>query len=132
MRGYDVAVVSLAIDAPLKWTDNLISHHQIPGVLQSERGVARKISHDALLFLAVVRELHQHLDMSVRAAVSTSRTLLSSMSPTVPERGHVRVSLDRAGLERAVLSRLRDALESAPTPRRGRPPGRFAPDRAGR
>jgi hypothetical protein len=38
----------------------------------------------------------------------------------------VRIVLDRAALERTLDDRLRDALESAPVPRRGRPPRRDA------
>lgn len=122
MRTYDVAVASLAIDAPAKWTDNLLSHHAVPGVVAEQRGVARRIPYDALRFLAVARELHVRLRLGVRDAVEMAAALLSNDEGVVHPGGHLRVSLDRSGLERELDVRLRDALESAPAPRRGRPP----------
>ena len=29
MRSYDIAIASLTIDAPAKWTDNLLSQHAV-------------------------------------------------------------------------------------------------------
>jgi hypothetical protein len=124
MRSYDVAVASLAIDAPLKWTDNLLSHHQLDGVIGTERGVARKISYAALLVLAVVRDLHVSLGLTVRDALRLAPLLLADDGTGVPASGHLRVTLDRQSLDRDMAVRLRDALESAPAPRRGRPPRR--------
>jgi len=89
-----------------------------------ERGVSRKIPHASVLTLAVVRALHVDLGLSVRDAVALAPQLLLAEPDGVHASGHLRVSLDRPALEREVDRRLRDALESAPTPRRGRPPGR--------
>jgi hypothetical protein len=121
MRHYDVAIASLAIAAPLKWTDNLLSHHNIPGVVAERRGIARRISHLALLHLALIREVNLNLGASVRDAVAIADRLLAEQGAGVLQTGHLRVILDRSALEQALDSRLRDALESAPTPRRGRP-----------
>jgi hypothetical protein len=124
MRHYTVAIASLAIDAPRKWTDNLLSHHDIPGVVGERRGIARRISHLALLHLALAREVHLNLGATVHDAVAIAGRLLAEQGAAVLECGHLRVILDRSALERALGLRLRDALESAPTPRRGRPPRR--------
>jgi hypothetical protein len=135
VRYYDVAMASLAITAPIKWTDNLLSHHVLPGVTARRRGVARRISRDALIVLALTRELHISLDMSVRAAVAAARAMLAPGGAGVLQSGHVRVTVDRASLEHAVDLRLRDALETAPVRRRGRPPlrvGRHAADVSGK
>ena len=69
MRLYNIAVSSLAIDAPIKWTDNLLSHHRLPGVISVQRGVTRGIPHEALVRLAIVRELHVRLGLGVADAV---------------------------------------------------------------
>ena len=127
MRSYDVAITSLAIDAPAKWTDNLLSQYAIPGVVTTQRGVARRIPHAALLLLAVVRELHTGVGMSVRDAVALAPRLLDDASGGAHSGGHLRVVLDRVALERDLATRLRHALESAPSPRRGRPPRRGTP-----
>jgi hypothetical protein len=121
---YDIAIASLAIDAPQKWIDNLLSQHFVPDVVMEKRGVARKISYGAVVRLALARELHVVLGMSVREALALAESLLEPSDGGVHVRGHLRVTVDRSGLERALNERLREALESAPTPRRGRPPQR--------
>ncbi len=124
MRLYSVAVAALAIDAPLKWLDNLLSHHTIPNVLAERRGVARKIPHPALIHLALARELHIALKLSTRDALALATALLALDDDAVHESGHVRVSFNRLALERDVAARLRTALETAPMPRRGPTPKR--------
>ena len=129
MRTYGVAVASLAINAPIKWTDNLLSQYEIAGVITTQRGVARRIPHAALLLLAIARELHETLRLSVRDAVAMAPALLDDGAGAAHSGGHLRVVLDRPALERDIAARLRDALESAPSPRRGRPPKRGATPR---
>jgi len=121
VRSYSVAVSSLAIDAPLKWLDNLLSHYPVPDVGAERRGVARRIPHSALLLLALTRELHVELGLGVRDAIGLAADLLGANGGIVSRGGHVRVTCDRPALERRVSERLHDALESAPSPRRGRP-----------
>src|SRR5690348_10808921 len=121
MRSYSVAISSLAIGAPHKWLDNLLSHFPLPDVASERRGVARRVPHSALLRLALARELHLELGMGVRDALALASDLLSSSEGAVSRGGHLRVTCDRRALEQSVNARLRDALESAPAPRRGRP-----------
>jgi hypothetical protein len=124
-------MTALAIDAPHKWVDNVLSQHIVPGVVAARRGVARRISHDALLRLALVRELHLELGLGVRDALGMAATLLTSDSSGVHHGRHLSVACDRNSLERDLEARLRDVLESAPTPRRGRPPRRRPTEGAG-
>lgn len=122
MRTYTVALVALAIQAPPKWVDNLLSQHPVlEGVPVRRQGLARRISHRALIHIAVVRQLNHELGLSVADAVSAAPALLSLEGGGVLMRGHLRLSFDAPALERDLLSRLRDALESAPSPCRGRP-----------
>ena len=124
MRSYDVAVASLAIDAPARWTDNVITQYPPVGVIAARRGVTRKLSHGALLVLMVARELHVDGGLGVRAALALAARLVDAAPASVPLSGHLRVTLDRVALERRLDERLREILESAPAPRRGRPPRR--------
>lgn len=126
MRGYDLRVAALAIRAPAKWLDNLLSQHRVVEVTRARRGVARKISHASLVHLALTRELHLSLGMAVRDALELSRVLLATTDKAELTSGHLRISLDRSALERTLDARLREVLESAPAPRRGRPPQRHA------
>jgi hypothetical protein len=124
MRSYDVGIASLVVHAPRKWIDNLLSQHVVPEILQERRGVARKIPYGALVRLALVRELHSTLGTSVREALVLADSLLDPSGGGVHVRGHLRVTFDRSTLEQALDERLREALESAPVLRRGRPPRR--------
>lgn len=121
MRSYSVAVSSLAIDAPVKWLDNVLSHFVVPDVGMERRGIARRIPHSALLHLALTRALHLELGIGVRDALALAAELFAADDGTVSRGGHLRVTCDLSALERSVSARLREALESAPAPRRGRP-----------
>ena len=127
MRGYDLRITGLAIRAPGKWIDNLLSQHDVVEVPRARRGVARTISHAALVHLALTRELHVSLGLGVREALRLSRQLLASSKEVGVPTGHLRISVDRETLERTLDARLREVLESAPSPRRGRPRRRLGP-----
>ena len=122
MRSYDVAIASLAIDAPTKWTDNLISHYRLSGIVSERRGISRRISHGGLVRLALVRQLHTGLGLGAGDAVRVAQELLESGGTGVYASGQLRLTIDLPALERALDARLAEVLESAPTPRRGRPP----------
>ena len=126
MRLYNVAVASVAIQAPGKWTDNLIAHHELKGVQSTARGVARGISWPALVHIALVRELHLRLRCSVRDAVSFAAELLATPDGSMGAGRCLRLTFDRERFEHDLHRRLVDALESAPRPRRGRPRQRGA------
>lgn len=122
MRSYSVAISSLAIGAPGKWLDNVLSHFSVPDVHILRRGVARRVPHSALLHLALTRTLHVQLGLGVRDALVLAAELLAADGDAVSRGGHLRVTFDRRELEQTTMQRLREALESAPAPRRGRPP----------
>ena len=125
MRLYSVAVASLAIDAPVKWTDNLIAHHVIPDVHSRARGIPRGVSWVGLVRITLIRELHQALGCGVREAVALSDRLLRAPDHVVTVGRWSTLGFDRRGLEEDLRRRLAEALESAPRPRRGRPARRM-------
>lgn len=127
MRVYDIAVTSLAIHAPRKWTDNVLSQHSIPDVDSMRQGITRRIPHRALIRLAVIRELHTELGISVADAVAFASRLLDSGHSPVLSAGQLTLTIDLAALRRTVDARLAAAMESAPSRRRGRPPRRPSP-----
>ena len=123
MRSYTVAVASFAIDAPNRWTDNILSQFDIPDVVSVQRGVARKLTYAAVVRLAIVRQLQMDLGVGAGDAVRLTAELLRSEAGGVFQSGHLKLTLDRADAERTVSARLVAALESTPIRRRGRPPG---------
>lgn len=126
MRSYSVAVTAIAIRAPVKWLDNLLSQHEIDDVAKRSRGRARRIARRAVTRLAIVRELHESVGCGVREAVALADRLLTSEDACVQAGGHLSVQIARVRLDAELDRRLGEALESAPTPRRGRPPKRRA------
>ena len=124
MRLYSVALASLALGVPVKWTDNLIAHHHIPDVRSKARGVARGVAWAGLVRIALIRELHMALGCGVRDAVALSARLLEAPDSVVPVGPCTTLGFDRRALEADLQQRLAEALESAPRPRRGRPASR--------
>ena len=121
MRMYDIALASAVIDAPIKWTDNLLSQQVVPGVISARRGVTRHFSYPTLVRLAIIRQLHTNFGTSVSDAVRIADALSESHSHHYAA-GQLRLTVDTAALEQALHQRLQDALESGPARKRGRPP----------
>ena len=120
MRLYSIAVVSLTVGAPNKWTDNLLSQYDIHEVVHHERGVPRGVSWSALVRIAMIRAMNEHLGCGVRESVALSKRLMDGEG-RVDVAPFLGVHFDRRALEASLQARLADALESAPRPRRGRP-----------
>lgn len=109
------------MDAPVKWVDNLLSHHDVPGCSGGRQGVARRISDLGVLAIAHVRLFASELGMPVSRAVALVRN--ASDGVTVgPLRTTSGLRIEPSPQMAADLQeRLRDALQAAPRRRRGRP-----------
>ena len=126
-RSYDAAVTALAVRAPFKWIDNLLSRHRVPGVEQGPQGATRRLSPSAILQVAIIRLLNEELEIPIRRAVELAAELTTTGGSHTLSHGTGRLSLQLDTLERTIASRLADAVETAPRPRRGRPPARRSP-----
>lgn len=125
MRSYDVAAASLAIGAPLKWTDNLLSRHSVSGVEQGGQGTTRRLAPGAVLRIAVIRILADSLGISVARALPIAERICDSPVHAAELGGGAGViTVDIPRLERQLAVRLADAVESAPRRARGRPAAR--------
>lgn len=122
MRSYDVAVASLAIGVPARWIDNVLSRHEIPGVRHTARGVTRRLSPAAIEFLEVVRILTAEIGLPVPRAVELARAVSDARPVSFGDTATLQV--DTEAVARRIAARLPDAVDSAPRPRRGRPPRR--------
>lgn len=126
-RSYDVAAAALALGVEPKWLDNVLSHHEVPGVSSSRQGVSRAITPSGLLHLAVTRALGEGARVPIGAAIQLAGVLLAGQERGVVETQvapALTLRLDRVALTSALERRLVDAVEQAPTRRRGRPPRR--------
>lgn len=119
---HSVRVTAIAVDAPTKWVDNVLSHHEIRGVARSTHGVARSLNDAGLLMLALCRTLVVHLGIPIARAVELAASILDSTSGgrvEVSAALTIDVSLDE--FRARLWSRVRDAHEAVAHVRRGRP-----------
>jgi hypothetical protein len=120
-RAYTVATAALAIGMPIKWVDNILSHNKLIGIRQERQGVARRISVDGLLVLALTALLIQELGLSTAKAIIVAEGIVNSGGRYSAAQG-VSIELDLAAFQSGLLEHLEHAVEIAPVPRRGRPP----------
>lgn len=120
-RAYTVGAVALALDVTAKWIDNVLSHHTVRGVAQERQGVSRKVSLEGLLQLALAIILIEDLEIATSSALSLANTLTDSGGSLKTPAG-ITIDLDLAAIRARLETRLAQAVEIAPVPRRGRPP----------
>ena len=120
-RAYTVATAALAIGMPIKWVDNVLSHNKLMGIRQDRQGVARRLSIEGLLTLALTALLIEELGLSTPKAIVAAEGIVNSGGRYSAARG-VRIELDLTVFRSALLEQLEHAVEVAPIPRRGRPP----------
>lgn len=123
-RAYDARVVALTVGQPLKWVDNLLSHHNVPGITRSRQGVQRQVSDLGLMAVELTRILTQDLGLSVARAADLARTALATRSgPDVRLSPSIGVTLvfHLSEIETRLRERVIEAVESVARIRRGRP-----------
>lgn len=121
-RTYSVTAIQLALDAPAKWVDNVLAHHNVPGVERGRRGRSRQVPPRALLVLAVARELVQELQLPIGAAVGLATSLCREEAnqerQITPD---IALRVDLAAIDRRLQRRLVEAVDVVAARRRGRP-----------
>ena len=125
MPAYTVAATAVTLEMPTKWVDNVLSHYRIPGVSQGRQGVSRRLAPHAVLTLDIALRISRALRVPISRALVLSERLLrhSSETATVDLGQGVSLSIDLGEVRRELLERLANAVEVAPSPRRGRPAG---------
>jgi hypothetical protein len=129
-RAYTVGTVALALTISTKWIDNVLSHHTLAGVVQQRQGVARKVSIDGVLQLALAILLIQDLGLPTTNALRLAAGLVQTGGTHRTTAG-ISMQLDLGRMRTDLDTRLAQAVEIAPVPRRGRPP-RPPPSKTGR
>ena len=120
-RAYTVATAALALAMPVKWIDNILSHNTIAGVRQEKQGVARRLSVEGLLVLALTALLIHKLGLPTNRAITIADEIMKGDGRYAPGQG-LTVEIDFSAFQAGLLERLENAVEIAPVPRRGRPP----------
>jgi hypothetical protein len=120
-RAYTISTAALTLQTSVKWLDNVLSHHTVSGVYAKRQGVARRLGIEAILILAVVVLLVQDLGLPIPDALRLAEALVKA-DGAYQSRGGLSVRLELMPLRENLLKRLEAAVETAPIPRRGRPP----------
>lgn len=120
-RAYTVGTVALALTTPIKWVDNILSHYTVSGIAQERQGVSRKVSFEGLLQLALAIILIEDLEIPTAQALQLAATLTEADGHHRTPGGIV-LDLDLPRIRTDLETRLAQAVEVAPVPRRGRPP----------
>lgn len=122
MRAYTVTTTALALGVDHKWLDNLISHHDVPGIARVQRGVRRRIPPRSVATIAVIHALHTTLSVPVHRAVDIAIDIMASSNGEQQLTAFMDLRIDRGTLIDEVTRRLDEAAEFAAVPPRGRRP----------
>jgi hypothetical protein len=120
-RAYTIATAALALGVSDKWLDNTLSHFKVEGVRQKRQGVARQLTVDSLLVLSVATILGAQLHVPLGTSIDIAQRLIAAGGHHQTE-GILELHLDLQIVRARLFERLEHAVETAPTPRRGRPP----------
>jgi hypothetical protein len=119
-RAYTIATAALALDTTSKWLDNILSHYRVSGVMQKRQGVARKLTVEGLIVLALIVTLIQELSLPTLAAIKVAEEIAKNDGRFRSAQG-LKIDIDLDAFRTALFERLEHAVEVAPMPRRGRP-----------
>src|ERR1700675_592337 len=119
-RAYTVATAALALGMPAKWVDNILSHNKVLGIRQERQGIARHLSIEGLLILALTALLIDELDLSTAKAIRIAERIVNGGGQYLAREG-LNVQIDLPVFQASLIGRLESAVENAPLPRRGRP-----------
>jgi hypothetical protein len=119
-RAYTVATAALALGVSAKWIDNVLSHNKVSGIRQQRQGIARRLSVEGLLVLAVTTLLIDQLGLPTAKAITVAEKIVKGSGRHVA--GDLSIEIDLTMFHARLLEKLESAVEIAPIPRRGRPP----------
>ncbi len=122
MRSYTVAVAAFALDVDIKWLDNVLSHHNVRGVLRKRQGIQRQILPESLLILAIAGALIDALGLPIARAIEVAHSMTET-GASVPVSRTISLHADLDSIAARLQDRLADAIEGAAQKRRGRPVG---------
>jgi hypothetical protein len=120
-RAYTIATAALTIGTSVKWLDNMLSHNRVSGVAQERQGVARRLTVDGLVVLALAVLLIRDLGLPTSKALTIADRVANNEGRHDLPQG-LTLALDLTSFRAELLGRLEHAVEIAPVPKRGRPP----------
>ena len=123
MRSYTVATACFMLDVPVKWLDNILSRHDVPGVHQAGPRADRLISAEALDRLRILRALNLNLGITVPTGLAIAERVLANPDGGLPLGAGLELRLSHDRLRGELETRAAEA-SGAVHRRRGRPPAK--------
>ena len=120
-RAYTIATAALTLGTSVKWLDNLLSHNRVSGIVRERQGVARRLTVESLVGLALAVLLVRELGLPTAKAIALAENLAKTEGRYIASRGFM-LTVDLSSFRADLLERLESAVEMAPVPKRGRPP----------
>ena len=120
-RSYSVKIAALTLGVPLRWVDNVLSHHDIPGVVSERQGVEREISDLGIRTLELIRIVSRELGASIPRAVAIATAAVGNPDTTFSTSSGAVLRFSSDAIDRRIRERLMDAIEATPRLKRGRP-----------
>jgi hypothetical protein len=124
MPFYNTATAAAALEVSPKWLDNLLSHNKLDGLESESQGVSRRLSFSTIMVIALARDCIDTMGVPMPSALQLATRLLDTSDGELAISRCLSISVQLSVLRSNVLSKLARAVETAPTPRRGRPPKR--------
>lgn len=123
-RSYSTRAVALTIGAPVKWLDNLLSHHDLPGIARGTQGRERRITDQGLLTIEIVRLLSQDMGIPIAPAARLAAKVLagSGDEALIPAAQGITLVISLRDVSRRLRAQLEEAIETVGRVPRGRPP----------
>ena len=121
MPSYHVRIATIAASTDEKWIDNLLSKHEVPGVERARQGVERRISHQGLRHIVLIRRLTKSAGVPTSRAVALASRVLATDNGCIALADAIELRVDRVTLSREIDLLLADAVETVVRPKRGRP-----------
>ena len=124
-RSYTSRAVALTIGAPVKWLDNLLSHHHLPGIDRGKQGRERRITDQGLITIGIVRLLSQDLGIPIARATQLASNIADGAdSASIPVAQGITLVISRRDILQRLRAQLEDAIETVGRLPRGRPRAR--------
>src|SRR3954470_8190898 len=77
-RAYTIATVALTLDTTVKWLDNVLSHHVVPGVTKQRQGIPRRLNVETVLVLELALVLIRDLGVVADHAINLAGALVKA------------------------------------------------------
>ena len=119
-RAYTIATAALTLGTSVKWLDNVLSHNRVSGIARERQGVARRLTIEGLVGLALAVLLVRQLGLPTARAIAVAENLAKNEGRYIVSQG-LMLTLDLSSFRAELLERLESAVEIAPIPKRGRP-----------